>query len=33
MLNIYKIPAKEQQVVDLWVADEISSSEILFWKY
>ena len=33
MLNIYKIPAKEHQVVDFWVADQISASEVLFWKY
>ena len=28
-LNIYKIPAKEDQVLDLWVTDEISRSEML----
>ena len=32
-LNVYKIPAKEHQVVDLWVADEMSASEILLWNY
>ena len=31
-LNVYKIPAKEHQVVDLWVADEMSASEILLWN-
>ena len=30
MLNVYKIPASEHQVVDSWAADEISVSEILF---
>ena len=33
MLNVYKIPAKEHQVVDFRVADQISASEVLFWKY
>ena len=33
MLNAYKIPAKEHQVVHHWTADKISVSEILFWKY
>ena len=33
MLNVYKILAKDQQVVDSWAADEISVLEILFWKY
>ena len=32
-LNVYKIPGKEHQVVDFWLSDEISASEILFWKY
>ena len=32
-LNVYKIPAKEHQVVDRWDADEISVSKVLFWKY
>ena len=32
-LNLYKTPGKEYQVADLWVTDEISASEILFWKY
>ena len=32
-LNVYKIPRKEHQVVDFWVADKILASEILFWKY
>ena len=31
--NIYKILAKEHQVVDRGAADEISLSQILFWKY
>ena len=29
-LNVYKFPAQEHQVVDCWVANEISVSEILF---
>ena len=33
MLNVCKIPAKERQVVDSWVADEIPVSKMLFWKY
>ena len=33
MLNVYKIPAKEYQVVDHSEADEISVSKILFWIY
>ena len=33
MLNVYKVPAKEHQVVDSWAADKMSFSEILFWKY
>ena len=33
MLNVYKIPRKERQVVDFSVTDEILASEILFWKY
>ena len=33
MLNVYKIPAKEHQVVDHSEADEISVSQVLFWKY
>ena len=33
MLNVYKISRKEHQVVDFWVTDEISASEILFWEY
>ena len=32
-LNVYQIPAKEHQVVDSWAPDEISVSELLFWKY
>ena len=32
-LNVYKISAKEYQVVDRWDADEISASKIIFWKY
>ena len=32
-LNVYKHHAKELQVVDSWHADEVSISEILFWKY
>ena len=32
-LNLYKVPAKEHQVDDRWVADEISVLEILLWKY
>ena len=32
-LNVYKNPGKEYQVVDFWVTDVISASEILFWKY
>ena len=32
-LNVYKIPAKEHQVVDTWNAHNISVSETLFWKY
>ena len=28
-----KIPAKEHQVVDHSEADEISFSQVLFWKY
>ena len=32
-LNLYKIPAKEHQVVGHVAADQISISEILFWKY
>ena len=32
-LNVYKIPAKEHKVVDRWAADEISISQIMFWKY
>ena len=32
-LNVYKIPRKEHQVVDFWVAYKILASEILFWKY
>ena len=32
-LIVYKIPAKEHQVVDHWKTDEISVLEILFWKY
>ena len=30
---VYKIPAKEHEVVDHWPADEISILKILFWKY
>ena len=33
MLNVYKISAKEHQVSDCWVTDEISVFKILFWKY
>ena len=33
MLNVCKIPAKERQVGDSWVADEIPVSKMLFWKY
>ena len=33
MLNVYHIPAKEQQVVGSWSADEISVLEMIFWKY
>ena len=32
-LNVYKIPWKKHQAVDFLVTDEISASEILFWKY
>ena len=32
-LNVYKIPAKEHQIAYRWDADEISVSQILFWKY
>ena len=32
-LNVYKISAKEHQVVDRCAADEISVSVILFGKY
>ena len=32
-LNVYKNPGKEHQVVDFWVTDVLSASEILFWKY
>ena len=32
-LNLYKVPAKEHQVDDRLVADEISVLEILLWKY
>ena len=30
MLNVYKIPATEHQVIDSWATDEISVWEILF---
>ena len=33
MLNGYKIPRKEHQVVDFWVTDEKAASEVLFWIY
>ena len=32
-LNVYKISGKEYQVVDIRVTDEMSASELLFWKY
>ena len=32
-MNVYKISAKEHQVVDRCAADEMSVSEILFGKY
>ena len=32
-LNIYKIHAKELHLVDRWATDEVSVSQILFWKY
>ena len=32
-LNVYKIPAIQHEAVDFWVVDEISPSQILFWKY
>ena len=32
-LNVYKISAKEHQVSDPWVTDEILVFKILFWKY
>ena len=32
-LNLHKVPAKEHQVDDRLVADEISVLEILLWKY
>ena len=32
-LNLYKVPAKEHQVDDRLVADELSVLEILLWKY
>ena len=31
-LNVDQISAKEHQLPDSWAADEISVSEILFWK-
>ena len=31
-LNVYRILPKEDHAVDSWAADEISVSEILFWK-
>ena len=31
-LNVYKIPAKQHQVVDRWDADEISVWQTLFCK-
>ena len=33
ILNVYKISAKEHQVVDRLIADEISVSSIFFWNY
>ena len=33
ILNVYKIPIKEHQLVDSWAADEISAFETLSWKY
>ena len=33
MLNVYKIPGKEHQVVGPSGPDEMSVSQILFWKY
>ena len=33
MFNVYKTPAKEDQVVDPWATDEIWVSEILFSEY
>ena len=33
MLNVYETPRKERQLVDFYVADEISALEILFCKY
>ena len=32
-LNVYKIPEIQHEAVDFWVVDEISPSQILFWKY
>ena len=32
ILNAYKNPRKEDQVVDFWITDEITTSEIVFWK-
>ena len=31
-LNEYKISRNEHQVVDFWVTDELSASEVLFWE-
>ena len=33
MLNVYRIPAKEDQVVESSAADKISLLKTFFWKY
>ena len=33
MLNLYKILSSEHQVDDSWAENQMSFSEILFWKY
>ena len=33
MLNVYKVPTKEHQVVYSGAVDEISVLETLLWKY
>ena len=32
-LNVYETSVKKHQVVDFWVADEVSALQILFLKY